>query len=134
MLNPFDVWAPIFRAPFSGDVTQEIAPRLFSPDIQGVPEIEHRVQVEVASYGKQLGKILEALQTLRDHTKATGPQMDEIDAIVRKVDVIKDESKEAIRADAEAALDRLRKADRDAWRAVVTARSAEATKDADAAG
>ncbi|SHH95348.1 hypothetical protein [Marivita hallyeonensis] len=123
MLTPFDIWAPMFRAPFSGDVTQEITPRFFSPDIQGIPEIEHKVQTEVASYGKQLGKILEALQTL---SKATDTPLPEIDTLVTEIEAIKDESKASFKDDAVAALDRLRKADKDAWQDVVaTARTAE---------
>ncbi|MDO6728741.1 hypothetical protein Q4577_01845 [Marinovum sp. 2_MG-2023] len=113
MLTPFDIWAPMIRAPFSGDVTQEITPRILSPDIKGVPEIEHKVQVEVASYGKQLGKILEALQTL---SEATGTPLPEIDAMVQQIEAVKSDSKAALRADAEAALERLRAADEPAWR------------------
>lgn len=123
MLTPFDIWAPMFRAPFSGDVTQEITPRFFSPDIQGIPEIEHKVQTEVASYGKQLGKILEALQTL---SNANDTPLPEIDALITQVEAVKDESRTAFKDDAVAALDRLRKADTAAWREVVASlRTAE---------
>jgi len=118
MMSPFDVWAPMFRAPFSGDVTQEIVPRLFSPDIKGVPAIENKVLTEVASYGTQLGKILEALQTLAAATKTPLP---EIDALVSKVEAVKEKSKADIRADAKAALERLRAIDEDGWREVVGA-------------
>ncbi len=118
MLTPFDIWAPMFRAPFSGDVTQEIVPRLFSPDIKGIPEIEARVQTEVASYGKQLGKVLEALQTL---SAATNTPLPEIDALVAGIKEVKDDSRADFRADAEAALARLRAVDEDGWRAVVGA-------------
>ncbi|MGB3245835.1 MAG: hypothetical protein WBB25_14975 [Sulfitobacter sp.] len=118
MITPFDVWAPMFRAPFSGDVTQEIIPRLFSPEIKGVPEIEHKVQTEVASYGKQLGKVLEALQTLASATKTPLPV---IDALIADIEEVKLESKAAIRADAKAALARLRTVDEDGWRELVAA-------------
>jgi len=116
MLTPFDIWAPMFRAPFSGDVTQEITPRILSPNIQGIPEIEHKVQTEVASYGKQLGKILEALQAL---SKATDTPLPEIDDLVTKIEAVKDTSKEVFKDDAVAALDRLRATDKDAWRDVI---------------
>ena len=112
MLTPFDIWAPMFRAPFSGDVTQEITPRFFSPDMQGIPEIEHKVQTEVASYGKQLGKILEALQAVSEATKTPLP---EIDALVAEIEAIKAQSKTSFKDDAAAALERLRKADKAAW-------------------
>lgn len=117
-MTPFDIWAPMFRAPFSGDVTQEIVPRIFSPDIQGVPEVEHRVQTEVASYGKQLGKILEALQVLSEATKTPLP---EIDTLVCDVEATKAACKEHIRNDAQAALARLREIDEDGWREIVRA-------------
>jgi hypothetical protein len=115
MTTPFDVWAPIFRAPFSGDVTQEIEPRLFSPDIKGIPEIEHKVQTEVASYGKQLGKLLEAMQAL---STATNTPLPEIDTLVDGIKGVKDRCRADIRADAEAALARLRTVDEDGWREV----------------
>ena len=118
MLTPFDVWAPMFRAPFSGDVTQEIVPRVFSPDIAGVPEIEGKIHAEVASYGTQLGKVLEALQTLSTATKTPLP---EIDALVAQIDAVKNDSAATLRADAERALDRLRKVDTGAWRALTGA-------------
>ncbi|WP_052249510.1 hypothetical protein [Tateyamaria sp. ANG-S1] len=113
MMTPFDVWAPMFRAPFSGDVTQEIVPRILSPDIAGSPEIEAKIQTDVASYGKQLGKVLDALQTLSQATKTPLP---DIDALVAKIEEVKDNSAETLRADAERALDRLKTVDEDAWR------------------
>ncbi|WP_415401995.1 hypothetical protein [Tateyamaria sp. SN3-11] len=116
MITPFDVWAPMFRAPFSGDVTQEITPRFLSPDIKGSPEIEHKVQTEVASYGTQLGKVLEALQTL---SEATNTPLPEIDALVARIETVKSNSKDHIRADAEAALKRLRAVDEEGWRRLV---------------
>jgi len=116
MITPFDVWAPMFRAPFSGDVTQEIVPRVFSPDIAGVPEIESKIHTEVASYGTQLGKVLDALQTLAAATKTDLP---EIDILVADINAAKSQSKEAIRADAERALARLKSVDRDSWRTLV---------------
>ncbi|MBY5931681.1 hypothetical protein KUV51_01615 [Tateyamaria omphalii] len=118
MMTPFDVWAPMFRAPFSGDVTQEIVPRVFSPDIAGVPEIESKIHAEVASYGTQLGKVLEALQIL---SKATKTPLPEIDALVAEINEVKDNSAETLRADAARALERLKKVDKSAWRDLMRA-------------
>lgn len=115
MFPPFDIWAPMFRAPFSGDVTQAIVPRVFSPDYKGVPEIEDKVQAEVASYGKQLGKILEALQELSDKTETPLPV---IDALVADIEAVKKASVEELRANVEDALARLKKADEATWSAV----------------
>ena len=113
MLTPFDIWSPIFRAPFSGDVTQEITPRFLSPDIKGSPAIEEKVVREVASYGKQLGKVLEALQALAE---ATGTDLPEIDVLVEKIEVVKADTKQGLRSEAEAALARLKAVDEDGWR------------------
>ncbi|MHA6263881.1 hypothetical protein ACXYMO_11825 [Arenibacterium sp. CAU 1754] len=118
MITPFDVWAPMFRAPFSGDVTQEIVPRVFSPDTKGIPAIEAKVQTEVASYGKQLGKILEALHALSAATKTPLP---EIDKLIVEIEAVKARSRSEIRADAEAALARLRDVDENGWREVIGA-------------
>ena len=118
MLTPFDLWTTIIRAPFSGDVTQEITPRFLSPDIKGSPAIEERVQREVASYGKQLGKVLEALQVLAAKAELELP---EIDALVTEVEAVKGDAKEALRKDAEDALARLKAVDEDGWREVVEA-------------
>lgn len=93
-------------------------PRLFSPDIKGIPKIEQKVQTEVASYGKQLGKVLEALQTLATATKTPLP---EIEALVVNIKAVKEDSRSEFRADAEAALARLRAVDEDSWREVVGA-------------
>lgn len=112
MLTPFDIWSPIFRAPFSGDVTQEITPRFLSPDIKGSPAIEARVQSEVASFGKQLGKVLEALAAL---SAATRTPLPEIDTLIEKIEAVKADAKDALRAEAEAALARLKAADPAAW-------------------
>ncbi|WP_299551621.1 hypothetical protein [uncultured Tateyamaria sp.] len=113
MMTPFDVWAPMFRAPFFGDVTQEIVPRVFSPDIAGSAEIEVRSQTDVASYGTQLGKVFEAQQTLAAATKTDLP---EIDKLVTQIEGVKDQSKDAIRADVERALARLKAVDKEGWR------------------
>ncbi len=116
MLTPFDIWSPTFHAPFSGDVTQEITPRVFSPDIKGSPAIENRVQTEVASYGKQLGKVLEALVTLSEKTDTPLP---EIDALITGVEKVKANAKEVLREEAIAALARLQRADPAAHAALI---------------
>ena len=101
-------WTAFFKAPFSGDVTQRIEPRLFSDDIAGVPEIEEHIHRDVASYGTQLGKMLEALRALGT---ATGTPLPEIDRLVARVELAKDEATETLAARAAEALERLRKAD-----------------------
>ncbi|WP_373635649.1 hypothetical protein [Yoonia sp. SS1-5] len=116
MLGPFDIWSPIIRAPFSGDVTQEITPRVFSPEIKGNARIEHRIQTEVASYGAQLGKVLEALQVL---AAQSGTALPDIDALVADVEAVKHDARDALREEAETALARLKSADPDGWAEVI---------------
>lgn len=74
---------PDFRLPLSGDVTQSIAPwtgffsnlgnnfSLFSLNLgrSSNPDVEQEILSEVASYGKQLGRICDALDVLVAHFK-----------------------------------------------------------------
>ncbi len=121
-MTPFDIWAPIFRAPFSGNVMQEISPRLLSPNIQGVPEIEHKIETEVASFGKQLGKIIEALLEVSDDPKK---QIPEIYDLHERIEAVKTESKEMLKANAIDALARLKAANQDDWAAILAEARAE---------
>lgn len=72
---------PAFRLPLSGNVTQTINPwtMMFNPVGSQVglvnidlgqstqPEVEQEVLNDVASYGKQIGRIEDALIVLLDH-------------------------------------------------------------------
>jgi hypothetical protein len=78
---------PVFRLPLSGNVTQSINPwtMLFNPVGSQVglvnidlgqstqPEVEQEVLTDVASYGKQIGRIEEALIVLLDHFNPSRP-------------------------------------------------------------
>jgi hypothetical protein len=78
---------PAFRLPLSGNVTQSINPwtMLFNPVGSQVglvnidlgqssqPEVEQEVLSDVASYGKQIGRIEEALLVLLDHFNPSRP-------------------------------------------------------------
>ena len=115
MFGPFSVWSPEFRFPLSGDVQQDIDPVL-AGTIKGIPAIETRVQRDVASYGTQLGKVLEALQAL---SQATGVELSEIDTLVDGVEAVKADCKQALRDHAEDALRKLKQADPEGFEAVV---------------
>jgi hypothetical protein len=72
---------PAFRLPLSGNVTQSINPwtMLFNPVGSQVglvnielgqssqPQVEEEILTDVASYGKQIGRIEDALAVLLDH-------------------------------------------------------------------
>ena len=82
---------PSFRLPLSGNVTQSINPwtMLFNPIGSQVglvniemgqssrPEVEQQVLEDVGSYGKQIGRIEEALIVLLDHFKPSRPLTDQ---------------------------------------------------------
>jgi hypothetical protein len=73
-LNPWQAWLSLFgiRAPLSGDVTQDVAPSfggqlgLLNIDAtsSGDPGLEQRIITQVASYGRQLGWLVEAVDVL----------------------------------------------------------------------
>lgn len=114
-----------FYAPLSGAVSQDISSRLY----EGVPEIEAAVIQEVASYGRQLGILSEAVLEIarklepapprEAHTTgliATAPDEEEpavakLRGIVDEIEEIKCRHREAVMRDAERALARLQKVD-----------------------
>jgi hypothetical protein len=71
---------PDFQLPLSGNVTQSINPftAFFSPNItvnlgsSSNPPVEAQVISDVASYGKQLGRIGDALRVLLTHFHPRG--------------------------------------------------------------
>lgn len=109
-----------FNAPLSGDVSQNIEPRVFSPDIAGDHVMEHNIHRNVASYGKQLGKIMEALEVLAAKAEVELPEIHEM---IEKVEAEKESRRETLRRDAEEALARLKESDAGAWQAVVRGQS-----------
>jgi hypothetical protein len=80
---------PEFRLPLSGNVTQTINPWnwVFNPTFNvslgtsSDPEAEQRILEDVGSYGKQLGRIGDALRVLLAHVKLQGLSQAEDDAI-----------------------------------------------------
>lgn len=102
---------PVFRLPLSGNVTQSINPWtwLFSPVGSQVglinielgqstqPQVEEDVLTDVASYGKQLGRIEDALLVLLDHFAPARPLSDhesqaiaDLRELIAKIAPIKD--------------------------------------------
>ncbi|MGH3830867.1 MAG: hypothetical protein ACRDRS_10540 [Pseudonocardiaceae bacterium] len=85
-LNPWQLWQSWLsmfgiRAPLSGDVTQDISPSFGLVNINntssGDPELEKRIITQVAGYGRQLGKLLEAVDVLVQQQSHQG--LDEAD-------------------------------------------------------
>ena len=73
-LSPWQAWLSMFgiRSPLSGNVTQDIAPSIdgqlgllnINATRSGAPELEQRIITQVASYGRQLGRLVEAVDVL----------------------------------------------------------------------
>ena len=84
---------PEFRLPLSGNVTQTINPWnwVFNPTYNislgtsSDPEAEQRILEDVGSYGKQLGRIGDALKVLLDHVKLQDLSQGEHDAIAQLI-------------------------------------------------
>lgn len=97
---PF-VYAPTYEYPLSGDVSQRIAPD-FGLDIEGIPEVEHEVVTTVASFGKQLGKLTDAVLALADKAQMLdAEEIVELKKIADGVEAAKSRAKEAAEARAE---------------------------------
>ena len=98
---PF-VYSPTFEYPLSGDVVQGITSS-FTWDIEGIPEVEYEVCTSVASYGKQLGKLTEAVLALAGKIGLEGEEIEAVREIVREVEGAKLRVRNAVRARAEKA-------------------------------
>ena len=109
-------WAPQVHWPFSGAVTQDIAPETFFgaiPRRAGDGQVEQRA-FELASYGRQLGWLTEALLAQAGHgvDAASGAAaLDKLAALRARIEAIKAERHADLEAEAEAALQRLAAAD-----------------------
>lgn len=97
----------IFRLPLSGDVPVTVAPwtNLFGSvgnrfsflnvevGHSSAPEVERQVLEDVGSYGKQLGRMGDAMRVLLDHFKAeklTSEEKKAIRALIAMLDEIDD--------------------------------------------
>lgn len=101
---------PMFKLPLSGDVTQSINPwtSVFNPTggqyelinitlgQSSAPEVEADVLTDVAGYGKQLGRIGDALLVLVDHlpksvqlSKDEAAAIDALKELLQNVEKIK---------------------------------------------
>ncbi|NJM32734.1 MAG: hypothetical protein HC848_07655 [Limnobacter sp.] len=107
-MNPwfFPVW-DIIKTPFSGNVTQDISPvtTWLSPQFQfnfaGNRRVETEVVAEVASYGKQLGILSEAVLELADGKK--GEAVARLEKLQQQIEKVKsqheDRTEERIQED-----------------------------------
>ncbi len=109
----------IFRTPLSGDVIQNISPEIGTTEIAGHPQIERRVVREVASYGRQLGVILDVLEVLTAEADADDPRIARLRSMTAEVKELKAKEKESLKTRAQEALASLRKADPEGYQSLL---------------
>lgn len=108
-MNP---WLYMLKAPWSGDVTQDIAPvtSWFSPQLEfnfaGNKKIEADIVAEAASYGRQLGILSEAVLELAQGKP--GKSIDDLKKLMSDIDKIKKRHEETAEAKAKTVLDDLK--------------------------
>src|SRR6185312_8794217 len=112
-------WSPQWHFPFSGSVAQRISPDtswFFNaiPPQAGVGDIEQKI-FETASYGKQLGLILDVLIPLAEKGKldsrADKESLRKLKDAYMRIEQVKDEHKGDMEASAVETLSRIRAAD-----------------------
>ncbi len=115
-MNPWLLpWLWMFRTPFSGDVTQAIAPvtSWWSPQFEfnfaGNRRIEGEVVADVASYGKQLGILSEAVLELAQGER--GQAIDRLEALAAEIEKIKQRHVDTLEQRARADLEQLAERD-----------------------
>jgi hypothetical protein len=119
-------WAPQW-------LNQPINPNwTFAPLVQvtyansKAPEVEKEV-VGKHSYGRQLGRLMDAVEALAEAVQKSQPQLakddriEEFRALAKKIEAIKEEARERRKKDLLDELKSLKKSDPDEWNALVRA-------------
>ncbi len=110
-----------FNFPLSGDVNQKIEPDWFFTAINsevGDGEIEQEVFHTVASYGKQIGVLTDALLSVADELNLDQSKIEalvELKGLQTKVEVIKSAKKNNLKKNTKIMLDKLKHADQEAF-------------------
>ncbi len=119
-MNPwFMPWWGYLQGPLSGDVTQAIAPfsDWLSPQFEfnfaGNRKIEAEVVADVASYGKQLGLISDALLELARGNP--GQAISELEKLDQQIDAVKERHRHSLERSIRSNLTQLRLLDREAF-------------------
>ena len=105
---PFNLFAP-------GNLNQPILPdwslQRISVNYAGSPEIEREVVEKVASFGKQLGIITDAVLALADGKPKNDKAIVRLREIAAKIEELKNRNKTSLADQAREALERLEKAE-----------------------
>lgn len=115
-MNPWLLpWWEMFKGPLSGNVTQDISPitSWLSPQLEfnfaGDHLVEKKVVEDVASYGKQLGILSEALLEIAD--SKNGAAVDKLKKLIDQIDEVKNQHAESLEYKIKADLNRLKEKD-----------------------
>ena len=128
MFPCFIQMAPRIHWPASGDLYQNIAPETdwFTTHIgpeAGDAKVEKEINKEVASYGKQLGKLTELCLILAGEIEVEPGKkkelLGEIKEINTKVAAVVDRRRHELREQARSVLSRLKKSDADGFEQVM---------------
>lgn len=124
MLPWFTFWSnPWFKFPLSGNVTQDIAPvtSWFSPQLElnfaGDQKVESQVVTEVASYGKQLGLLTEAVLELAEGRSSVS--VDKLRELANQIEQIKSRQQQKLNEEVRADLARLKQQDPSGFKALL---------------
>jgi hypothetical protein len=126
--NPFGGFDPfwVFRSPLSGDVNQRITAPWFSPSLTvnyaGDPQVEDRVVTEVASYGRQLGWLMEITIALAKHQAPPAETLRRLEQASAKIEAVKRSVHRSALDEAQAALDRLERDEPEAYTKLLSER------------
>lgn len=124
--NPWTPWLPWWspssvEQPLSGDVTQWL--RVFSPTVtvhgRGNPELEAAIVRDVATYGAQLGPLIDIVVAQVAGTPPPPDAVAKLRDIQRDVEARKEEYRTGCRERARKALDELREHDPEALATLV---------------
>ncbi|NND07977.1 MAG: hypothetical protein HKN87_16480 [Saprospiraceae bacterium] len=113
-MNPWLIpWWGFLKGPLSGDVVQDMTTSWLSPQFEfnfaGNRRIETEVVADVASYGKQLGIISEAILELAQGKQ--GEAIKRLETVMADIEKVKKRHKEKLDQKIKAQLDQLKRED-----------------------
>ncbi len=123
--KPF--WQPddasSYYAPLSGPTNTNTLTDWFSPDINinvGDPRLERAITHNVATYGRQLGVVMDALNALGEATKnARLPALEALREMSAQIEAEKERNRNTFEAKTLAALETLKSADPEGFKRVM---------------
>ena len=116
-------WMGTYKWPLSGDVNQDISPmtRWLSPQVEfnfaGDRQVESEVIAEVASYGKQLGILSEAILEIANDEK--GEAVKRLESLVAQINQVKEKQSRSLEQRVRGDLETLKSEDPQAFRKVL---------------